>query len=242
MLNRYCRDELILKAFDQVQVPNLKVHDAPDGTVLPEAFTIGWMQDILDFWYAMVPFSTTVTKTGLNATANTGTITLPDDFILDVRNGYITRLVPDNPNSMQRRHRLPFQKFLRRQLFFQGTTSCNYPYFYCVLGHVLHITPIPTIDTLGDIWYYQMPAVLEANDKPVVASDYVLIEYLKIRMLEWVGKYEVGTAQKFCDKILGGMKAAGLLNEPEDDEIPFDEMTYTNHGGRGQPSTWMGPV
>jgi hypothetical protein len=252
MPNRYVRDELISIALQMAQLPNLEVHDMPNGVVQQNAFSIQWLQDILDFWYHMVPFSATVRKISLTCTANSDNILLPTDFILDVRNGLLVRKVPDNANSYERRLRTPLQKFINRQMMYQGAVNVNFPLYYCVAGddgnvltqrQTMLITPTPTINTQCQLWYYQLPAKLEANQKPKFPNDYCCIEYLRIRAHEWQGLYEPGTAQKFCDKIVASMKSAGLMNEPEDDEIPMDEQVYIR---RNQDSTntyaWLGPV
>ena len=250
MPNRYTRDELIKIALNMAQLPNLERHDMPDGVVLPDAFSIQWLQDILDFWYHMVPFSAAVDKVTLNATAGSDTIVLPSNFVLDVRNGYLTRTDPTDILSLRRRIRTPLQKFITRQLQYQRSESVNFPYFYCVQGiapvtsrQTMKITPTPTVSTIGQLWYYKLPAPLDSNDIPHFPNDYVCLEYIRIRSLEWARVYDPGTAQKFCDKIVAGMKAAGLMNEPEDDEIPFDEEVYIRQQQVGGYTTyaWMGP-
>ena len=249
MPNRYVRDELIGIALDQAVLPNLKIHDMPDGVVQPDAYSIQWLQDILDFWYHMVPFSATVDYVTLNAVANQDYILLPTDFILDVRNGYVVETVPGDTTSLRRRERVSLQKFINRQLYHQKTTSATYPSFYCIVGddattqqQKLKITPTPSMATQGKLWYYKLPTKLNSNDKPKFPNDYVCIEYVRIRAKEWANIFEPGTAQKFCDKIVAGMKAAGLMNEPEDDEIPMDTLYY--HKSRGEFATyaWMGQV
>lgn len=249
MPNRYVRDQLVLIALDMAQLPNLTVHDAPNGVVQQHAFAIQWLQDILDYWYHMCPFSATVVKQPMSLTANTDTVTLPDDFILDVRNGLLVQTTPGDNTSYRRRFRVPLQKFINRQVVYQKSTHINYPDFYCVVGddgnimtqhQTMKVTPTPSINTQCQLWYYQLPAVLKANQKPKFPNDYCCVEYLRIRAHEWQGLYEPGTAQKFCDKIVSSMKASGLFNEPEDDEIPFDEQSYRKTDSNGNPFSWMG--
>lgn len=247
MPNRYCRDEIIRIALDMAQLPNLTVHDCPHGVVQQDAYSVQWLQDILDFWYHMVPFSASVLSASLNVTANQSYVTLPSDFILDVRNGYIVQCTVNDAASYRRTVRLPLQKFISYQLSHRNRqqTDIQYPNYYCVQGsatngqQLLQLTPTPTISTLGTLWYYQLPAALDSNSKPKFPNDYVCLEYVRIRAREWAGVYEPGTAQKFCEKIVGGMKAAGMMNEPEDDEIPFDSLVY-GHGGFSNSYSWMG--
>lgn len=250
MPNRYCRDELILIMLGMVQLANLENHDAPDNVVSEEAYSIQWLQDILDFWFHMVPFSATVKKQGVSCTAHSDTLILPADFILDVRNGLVVQTIPGDENSYVRKHRTPLQKFINRQLDKQNSQNVTYPEWYCVVGddgvittqyQTMLITPTPTIATQCQLWYYSLPPRIEANQKPKFPNDYVCIEYLRIRALEWAGIFEPGTAHKFCEKIVASMKAAGLMNEPEDDEIPMDEQVYTRTAWGTNRNRWMGP-
>lgn len=249
MPNRHTRDKLIYTALNIAQLDNLTVHDCPHGVVQPSAFSLQWLQDILDFWYHMVPFSATVVKAQLNAVANVDYIVLPEDFILDVRHGYIVETNPGDTLSMQRRLRLTFQKFLSRSIHNQRSTDVKAPSYYCVNGRsaedrqLLRITPTPNIATVGSIWYYQMPALLNAGDKPAFPSDYVIVEYIRIRALEWARILDPGTAVNFCEKIVKAMRANGLMNEPEDDEITMDETRYPVYTDDGlSRNSWMGPV
>jgi hypothetical protein len=195
----------------------------------------------------MVPFSASIEKTPLIGTANNDTITLPSDFILDVRNGVLVQAIPGDVNSYHRIHRVSLQKFLNRKLRVQGQQNVKFPIYYNIHGidevnddrQVLNITPTPTINTTSQLWYYSLPPKLDAGKRPRFPNDYVCIEYLRIRALEHANIIDPGTAQKFCDTIVGGMKAAGLMNEPEDDEIPFNDLTYRT-GGRSASYSWMG--
>lgn len=238
MPNRYKRDELISTALNMSQVVQLIKHDCPDGVVQTEAYSIQWLQDIIDFWYHMVPFSSGVTMVQLNIPAHTNAIPVPDDFILDVRNGYLIQTTEDS-NSKRRMIRVPLQKWINRDLHAQGQ-SANHSVFYMVQGRTIKVTPAGNVDRNAWLWYYFLPPTLLSNDTPLFPNDYVMTEYLRIRALEWCGSFEPGTAQKFCDKVVGGMKAAGLMNESEDDEIPFDTLVHIPHG-RYDAYAWLGP-
>jgi hypothetical protein len=182
---------------------------------------------------------------------NSDTIVLPSDFILDVRNGLEVQTIPGDVNSYVKKQRLSLQKFRNQRLRNQGATGVKYPECYCVVGddgvvttqyQTMRVTPIPSIATLCNLWYYQLPPALEANQKPKFPDDYACIEYIRLRALEWAGINTPGTAQKFCTDIVSKYKASGLLNEPEDDEIPMDEGSYRHRGRQFQHTTWMGPV
>lgn len=249
MPTRYVRDETINIALQVAQLPNLEIHDSPNGVVQQDAFCIQWLQDIIDYWHHHVPFSSTVKKQALSCTANNETLLLPVDFIIDVRNGLLTRTIPANASSYRRCVRLPLQKFINKQLSNQTTQNIDFPHFYCIVGddsvvntqlQTAKLTPIPTIATACFLWYYALPARLEANQRASLPNDYVAIEYLRIRALEWQGLYEPGTALKYCEKLITWAKSTGLLNQPEDDEIPLDTQVHHNTGGYNTYN-WMGP-
>lgn len=247
MPNRYSRDELIKIALQMAQLPNLDIHDIPGGVVQPDAFSIQWLQDILDFWYHMVPFSSTVMSATLNMSANSNVVVAPTDFILDVRNGYLVQTISSDSLSYKRMYRLPFQKWLNRSLMSQKSTNVQYPSVYCVIGksggtQIIRVSPTPTQAVLGTLWYYQLPPTLTSSDIPTFPNDYVITEYIRIRALEWARIFDPGTAQRFCEKMVAGMKSAGLMNEPEDDEIPFDDLVYRRQPTSGLYTTysWMG--
>lgn len=252
MPNRYTRDQLIRSGLQMAQLPNLEIHDMPDGVVLPDAFSITWLQDIIDWWYHMVPFSTTIVTAPLNATANVSTITLPADFIVDVRNGYLTQRIPGDVKSLRRSARLSYQKFINREITHQKVTNALFPIYYCVNGitkvdntphQILNMCPTPSISTVGFLRYYALPARLNGDDIPLFPASRIMTEYIRIRACEYMHVYDPGTAEKYCDKLLLGVKASGLLNEPEDDEIPFDEQVHIKASDRSTYSyQWMGPV
>lgn len=253
MPNRMVRDELILTALRMVQLPVLDVEEAPNGVVLQTAKSIDWLQEIIDFWHHLVPFSATIAvDQDLSCIADSDVLLLPMDFIVDVRNGYFVQTVPGDFRSFKQTRRLPVPKFMRYRLQFQRNQGAVlFPQYYCIVGddndpfsqrQTMYVAPTPTVDTVAKMWYYKLPGRITANQRPKVPNDYVCVEYLRIRMLEWAHLFEPGTAQKFCDKIVSGMRAGGLMNEPEDDAIPMDEENFgraTNHWS--SYAAWMGP-
>jgi hypothetical protein len=250
--NRYCRDELILNMLLLVQNANLEQDEAPGGVVQPQAMSIQWLQDILDFCYHKSPFSSTITHVDFPCSGFSDTLILPADFILDVRDGYLVRNVASDGQSLQRVYRRAFQDFLDQRLGMQRQRirpgDYTIPQYYSVVerdpqGHqLMQITPVPQGLVNGVLWYYQLPPRLGPSDKPVFPSDQVIIEYMRIRALEWMGLADVGTSLKYEEKLVAGMKAAGLLNEPERTQFPFDTMNYRQGNFRGSPFAWIGPV
>jgi len=246
---RYTRDQIISIAIQQARLANWEANDMPDGVVLPNAFAIQWLQDIVDFWHHHVPFSATVSMSSFTITAQQSSITMASDFILDVRNGLYTQGIVNDTLSYVKRYRLPLQKFLNRKYASQRATNVTTPLWYCIAGddgvittqyQTMLITPTPTQAVQAQLWQYKLPPPLEAGHKPKLPSDFAGIEYVKLRGLE---KYHIippGTAKTFADTLIATAKVNGLLNEPEDDEIPFDEQVYIRASGY-QGYMWMGP-
>jgi hypothetical protein len=249
---RYTRDQLIYHALKQAQLPNLEVHDMPDGVVLQDAYMIQWLQEILDYWYHHCPFQMTVSRLTLNCVPQSNHLILPEDFMIDVRDGYLVQTIPGDSQTLKRTKRTSFQKLLNRELSNQKLDKVNFPEFYCIIGsnndpihpqQIMEVAPVPSIATQGILCYYKRPASLEAHHRPSLPDDHCAIEYLRIRAYEFVGMQGVpiGSAKKYCGQLLGEWKAAGLLSEPEDDEIPMDTQVYRNiGGGYMHPYNWMG--
>lgn len=253
MPNRYTRDQLILNMLDLVQNANLTQSEAPGGVVQPHAMSIQWLQDILDFMYHKSPFSSTVAHMALDCPAFADTLTLPEDFILDVRDGYLVRHIEADPQSMMRVYRRSFQDFLDQRLGMQklrsgGPGGYVPPQYYCIVERaangqqLMQLAPIPQTFVSGQLWYYQLPPILGATDKPTFPSDQVIIEYMRIRALEWMGLADVGTSLKYEEKLVAGLKSAGLLNEPERTQMPYDTLNYRYGNRTGSPFAWVGPI
>jgi hypothetical protein len=236
MPNRYQRDELIRDALDMAQVVSLKNHDCPNGVVQQNAYTINWLQDIIDFWYHMVPFSAGVTLTQLNIPALAQSIALPTNFILDVRDGYILQRSNDDVKSKRRLKRLTLQKWLSTDLYYQSQPAC--PMAYMIQGSTIKVTPMNDIARQAWLWYYFLPPVIQSDEVPIFPNDYVIKQYLFIRAREWSAEFEPGTAEKFANNHVKSMKASGLFNEPEDDIIPL-ERDY-HYSSERSTYAWMG--
>src|SRR5262245_32636918 len=116
------------------QLPNLDVHDRPSGTIVAGAFAVQWLQDIIDFWYHMCPFSATITTATTTIPQAQDWYLLPSDFILDVRNGALVQTIAGDPLSYKRAVRVPLQKWLNRQLSTQKSVGVLYPAYYCIFG------------------------------------------------------------------------------------------------------------
>lgn len=232
---RYTRDEILHMALDEAQVANLDQHDRPNGVIQQNALCIGWLQQVLDQIHNVIPASATVVKKEIVCKAQEEIVVLPEDFIVDMRNGLLVQTIPGNRQSFKRAERVPLQKMLNRMVSHQGASNVNYPTWYCVAGddgnpitqlQTMYIAPIPSIDAQAVLWYYQKPQPLQANQKPKLPGEEPLIRYVRIRALEWIGVAELGTSDKAAQIAVSQYKASGLFNEPEEDEIPMDSAVY----------------
>src|SRR5262245_66383754 len=96
------------------QLPNLDVHDRPSGTIVAGAFAVQWLQDIIDFWYHMCPFSATITTATTTIPQAQDCYLLLPDFILDVCNGALLQTIAGYPLAYQRAVEEPRQKWRKQ--------------------------------------------------------------------------------------------------------------------------------
>lgn len=210
-------------------MPSLDVHDRPDEVNIdPAAHSISWLQNCLDLFYNEIPQAGIVTSTSITLTVNTPTVALPADFIMDVKHGVIL------PAEKRRLLRWPLQKVITASL----TTTTGEPARYTVQGGSLRVTPTPKKTYPALLWYYAMPAVLGAADVPNFPSDFVLVEYVRLRALEWVHKLQPGTALTYARDQVAKLRKSGLFFLPEDDQIEVDPETFRAAGG--DRNSWMG--
>jgi hypothetical protein len=221
------------RALDMVDAPALNAKDRPGGVILTNALSLGWLQDALDMFHRAFPFAGTVLSTTISIPVTTGEVAAPADFILDVRNG-ITLPSP----TTQRLRRVGLQEFIRQQM---QDTSTSTPAIYMVTGPTTLIKcyPVPPAAQSATLWYYALPAELSPNDKPNFPADWTLIEYVRLRGLEWLRALPGDTAYQYANREIGKLRAGGLLGESEDQRIPFDTGQFKRAAGQDLWS-WMG--
>jgi len=224
-MNRLNRDEILIRALDLADSPVLDAQDRPSGTIVAAAFSPGWLQEALDIFAKKFPFSQTLIEVAVSIPANTGsvsrsTITVPADYIQDYRNGI---LLDDDDGRLQRRS-IDFLFGLSR-----GTGSSpviGTPKLYAVVGATIYLHPQADVLYNGDLWYYQLPAVLGATTVPFFPDDHILVEYVWLKAQEWHRVIPPGSAFVFADKMIADLQKAGIGSEAEPDVIPLDKRIF----------------
>lgn len=230
-MNRLTRDSILNRALDMVDSPSLDEKDRPAGTIVSTALSIGWLQDALDLWHNRFPWAGIVTSTPVTFAVGNDTVALPPTFIMDVREGVLITTA----GKLRRLGRWPLQRFVTYNLH---RSTPGQPERYVILPPNLRVWPTPDVAYSGTLWYYSLPAVLAAGTVPNFPSDWVLVEYVRLRGQEWIDKVPPGTALKYAEDRIRGLLASGLGHEPEDDAIPLDRDRYGAQGGTRWE--WMG--
>lgn len=232
------RDTILGRALDMVGSPALNNNDRPAGTILATALSVGWLADFVNLLAEHFPWAQAL------ATANvtiptTGVVPLPSDFILDVRNG-LYLLNSANPTTQnQRLTWTSYQKMLDRLVSIPTTGA---PSRYTVLPPNLRVWKTPDITYQAVLAYYARPAVASASTVFTFPDDITLIEYVRLRGLEWIreAKTETGAALKYAEARVADFRKAGLGHEPEDDTIAFDRDQFITMGDQSS-AQWLGP-
>jgi hypothetical protein len=231
-MNRLTRDQVLHRALDMIDAPVLDERDRPGGrgaAIAAGAMSIGWLQDALDYLHRRFPWSGTLTSADLTVGTN-GTATLPADFITDVREGVVL-----TTPTYRRLQRISLQDLLRADPTVTGDLVA-----YVITGATLRTWRRPTASTAVTLWYYALPAVLDAETVPTFPDDWTLVEYVRLRGREWIGALPDGTAMKYLQDVAARLQASGLGPEAEAATIPLDSSVF--RATVRDPHDWMGPT
>jgi hypothetical protein len=230
------RDQILNRALDMVAAPALNTNDRPAGTIVSTALSIQWLQDAINLFADEFPWAQMVATTSV-VIPTTGLVPLPSDFIIDVRDGLY--IVSGGTVQGRRLRRLSYQKMLDRVVFLVAVGS---PMRYTVLPPNLQIWPTTRDQSYtATLAYYARPSILSASAVTVFPSDLPLIEYVRLRGLEWIRAVEMGSALKYVQQQIADLRKSGLGMEPEDDTIPFDKDQFIQMGD-ATSTTWLGPL
>ena len=169
--------------------------------------------------------------------ASDNTKYLPADFMLDVRDGIVITI----SNRTFRLKRKSFQYWLSIYNAFLNTTTANLSSggVYTIINNMFKVAPLITAAQAATLWYYALPAVMTASSIPNFPDDWTLIEFVRLKALEWTRGIDVGVAQIYMQKELARLKSSGLLNDAEYDTIPLENnQVVPNTVNR---NSWMGP-
>ena len=232
------RDVILGTALDMIGSPALNANDRPAGSIVATALSVAWLRDILNLLAEQFPWAQAV-KVASVSIPTSGLVTLPADFILDVRNG-LYLLNSANPTTQnQRLTRTSYQKLLDRLV---SVPMVGAPSRYGVVGSVIQVWKTPDIAYSAQLAYYSRPAVEISSTVAAFPDDVTLIEYVRLRGLEWVrdDKTPPGTALKYAYSQVAKWRKSGLGYEPEDDTIPFDRDQFIAMGDQSSAQR-LGP-
>ncbi len=234
-MNRLTRDQILIRALDNVDSPTLNAKERPSGSILPTAMSIGWLQEGLDFFHTRFPFGSTIQSTTITWVTGQESYALPTTFIQDYRDGVL------HASDQGRMIRKGFGYLL--DIANATTSQQGKPSFYAIVGSNLYVRPLPSSDWGGltaTLYYYGLPAVLTASSVPSFPSDLVLVRYVYLRGLEWTRSVPPGTAEQYAIQVVADLQKQGIGNEAEDSQIPFDRSAFPGSRPGNDPNSWMG--
>jgi hypothetical protein len=233
-MNRLQRDQILTRALDMVGSIHLDTKERPTGTIDSGAQSINWLQDAIDLFHHEFPWQARISSSAISITPSNA-VGLPSDFILDFRHGVV---VPSS--DVKRLRRTSVQSYISRHAY---ETATGKPARYAILGDVLKVHPTPDDTYAGTLWYYSLPTTLGSTGVPSFPSDWLLVEYVRLRGLEHLKQIQPGTAMQMARSEIQALRRAGLHGEPEDDTVPIDLDTFlpSMDSLRGSATTnWMG--
>jgi len=243
MTSRYTRDEIISQGIELSASATIIQHDLGGGLVSPNAYSIKWLQNALDMFHKRYPFSSDVQSVALTIPMNSYDAYLtsdsnkyrPTDYMIDVRDGIVCNI----RNQSYRLKRLSFQYWLNNTVrnTLQTTTQ---PTIYCTVNNRFKVAPLLTQAQAATLWYYALPTLLDANDIPNFPDEWVLIEFVRLKALEWTRSIEPGTAQVYMTKELARLRSTGLLDDTEYEVIPLENNQVIPDGALVNRNAWMG--
>jgi hypothetical protein len=243
-MGRYTRDELLTQALDLAMSPPLNTHDRPGDVIDQNAYSIKWLQSALDRVHVKFPFSTDIQDVPIVFSSSSVDVTLlsdstkylPTDFILDVKDG-VTYTYGGKETRLKRR---TFQQWLS---IYNDTKNQRVavPSIYCMIQNRIKIAPVPSTNLSGTLWYYKLPGIIHASEYPNFPDEWTLIEYVHVKALEWNHSVDIGTGQVFLEREVARLKAAGLLNDTEYDQVPIENNQVFVSPGLSR-NAWMGDV
>lgn len=238
-MNRLTRDSICLRALDLADVPSLDTNDRPSGSIQSGAFTVEWLQEGIDFFYQNIPMAGVFTSVTVTLTQS-GQMTIPNDFLVDLRDGLI---ITDDPRW--RLVRVAGQEYVQRAILGTASTSPSQPAYYFVQPPTIFFFNrsgiVPDKSYNGKLFYFQLPAVLQPGTVPNFPSDLVLVDYVRLKCLEYVRSVPAGTALEYAEKQVAKLRNSGLFNEPENDEIPLDARKFKRFD-QGFYYDWLTPI
>lgn len=232
-VNRLTRDGIIGKALDLADSPTLDEKNRSNGSAIDTtAPAIEWLQQGLDLFYTLYPQAGTVTSYSFTITEGVTSYAMPSDLLLTYRDGIIL------PTDKKRMTKRSLGYILNLDPNREGT-----PKFYIEAPPNWEVWPKPDKSYSAQAKYHKVPAALATGGIPTFPSDYLLVEYLHIKMKEWVNAVPKGSALQFALSVVSKFVKAGIINQLEEEQIPFDREAFPGGGSYpGSQYDWMGDV
>lgn len=242
-MNRLSRDEILHRGLTLADIPSLDQHDRPRGVIVEGAYSIAWLQDGLDLAHHLWPTAGLLKQLTIAFVVGQQIYSLASDHVEDKRDGLILSPGTSGVSVSGQAFRTNLEELIRLQSQAQSnpTQFRNVPTRYVCIPPDLYTWPIPDRAYGGTLWYYSLPTIMTDGAKvPTFPSDFVLVEYVRLRAQEHSHLLEPGVSIAYMKKAIGDLHTAGLGNEAEiQGPVPLDRKTF----GRMreiQPGDWMG--
>lgn len=237
MPNRLTRDELLSRALDQADCKALDLKDRPGGVIQPNAMCITWLQDGIDLFHRVFPWTGLMAQSALSITSSTNAYALPSDYTLVFKDG--VRINQTSPLLIKRLHQRDWNWFLSRDT---TVNTIGEPDSYVIRGTSVYLWPWPQTTYTGELHYYKLPAVLAANAVPNFPDDWVLVQYVKLCGKEWFNEEPRGVAIEYANAVIAKLRQAGLGQESENNALPLDSAFFrpSGSGGGAGYDSWLG--
>jgi hypothetical protein len=236
-INTKTRDAILLEALQLADVPSLNVLDVSNGN--PMTGTINatnssgaWLQNMVWYMQGQFPWAQLATTATGTFTPGVPTITPPADFILDLRNGLLLTV----GSTTRRLRRVGLQDLITYSL---RRTTAAVPVVYAVQGALIRVSPTPDQAYAYTLWYWQRQAALTGSVVPTFPSDLVLVEYIRIKALEWIRAVPPGSALSYANLQVAELRKSGLGYESENDTIPLDTRYFIPGAGDREDGSWL---
>lgn len=235
-LNRLSRDMIISEALNMIDSPALDHKDRPGGILQPNAMSITWLQEGLDYIQRNYPIGGQITNDDWVLSSGAITTTVPDNYLIDFENG----IMITSPTHVRRRLiRTPMDTMMNYNL--RNTGSTGTPSRYTITGTSITYDITAKETYTGIFKYYKLAAPMQPDTVPTFPDDFMLVEYVRLRGLEWQGQAEKGAAMTYAYGLIGRLTASGLAQEAQRTSFPLDPTIFhpsgnTQYGG----SAWLG--
>lgn len=226
MASRLTRNQILQHSLDMADSAVLDNHDRPgQGPIIQQAYSLRWLQDALDYFSHIFPWAYDLKEVEL--TVSSASVALPVDFIIDMKDG----VAIDGKRVWRRSAQELFD------LKIQGKSGK--PCIYNIQPPNIKFAPTPDTTYIATLAYYALPDIIGSCEYPLFPSDWILIEYVRLRALEFLRVLPPGSAMTYAKQMVVELQKSGFANEPEYTSVPLDPYNFSP-GGSYDRNGWMG--